>query len=278
MPAMTAAQAVEDLEIDLLLEGVFQYSGYDFRGYQREPLRHKLHGLMQADGMPSVSALQDRVLHDIGAFETLLRVLSGQPAPLFDNPGHFRALRDSLGPWLRSCPSPKIWIADCLSAEEACSLAILLKEENLYDRTRIFATVPNESLLEEASGGSFPLDRMVEYEENYRRSGGQGSLASYCIESGGQAIFIPELRRNITWAHYNLTTDASFNEFELIVCHRRLGDFGVALRRRALQLFHESLPLFGMLSVDATTDLSVTPFDSRYKPICAEQGLYRRMA
>ena len=274
---MTRAQALESLEIDLLLEGVFQYSGYDLRGYERQLLRQKLQSLMQAQGIQTISALQDRVLHDHVVFESLLRAASGRPAALFDEPVHFMALRESLGPWLRSCPSPKVWIADCVSAEEACTLAILLKEEQLYDKTRIFATVSTESLLEEASAGSFAIDKLPQYEDNYRRSGGKGSLSSYCAESNGRAVFLPELRSNITWAHYNLATDASFNEFELIVCRRRLGDFGASLRRRALQLFHDSLPLFGMLSVDHSTDLAATPLDARYSAVCAEQGLYRRV-
>jgi chemotaxis protein methyltransferase CheR len=274
---MDYASAVEDLEIDLLLEGVFQRFGYDFRGYQREPLKEKLYSLMQSAGFKTVSALQESVLHDRAAGDALLLALNGRPAGLFDEPEHFLALRHSIGPWLRSCPSPKIWVADCLSAEEACTLSILLAEEQVYDKTQIFATVANESLLEDAISGSFAIERMPEYEANYRRSGGKTSLADYCVESNGRAVFLPEFRSNITWAQYNLTTDSSFNEFELIVCRRTLGDFGSLLRRRTLQLFHESLSLFGMLSVDEARDLQVAPFNARYKPVCAEQGLYRRI-
>jgi len=132
-------------------------------------------------------------------------------------------------------------------------------------------------VLQEASSGGFALERLPEYEENYRRSGGRASLADYCLPREGRAVFAPSLRANITWAQYNLTTDASFNEFELIICRRRLADFGAPLRQRTLQLFHESLPLFGMLSVDQPEDLSTAPFSGRYKPVSAEQGLYRRI-
>jgi chemotaxis protein methyltransferase CheR len=275
---MERMQSVEDLEIDLLLEGVFQCFGYDFRGYQREPLRRKLYQLMQNDGLKTVSALQERVMHDVAASDALLRALSVHPAGLFDDPAHFRALRDALGPWLRSCPSPKVWIAECGSMEEAGTLAILLAEEQVYSKTRIFATVANEGLLQDASKGSFALDRFGEYEENYYRSGGKKTLADYCVEDNGRMFFRPELRSNITWAQYNLATDASFNEFELIVCRRTLCDFGAALRRRALQLFCDSLPLFGILSVDEKSELDDPGFARQFKTICGVNGLYRRIA
>lgn len=217
-------------------------------------------------------------MHDESASDALLRALGGRPSGLFDEPEHFLALRETLGPWMRSCPSPKVWIAECASAEEVCALAILLIEEQVYSKTRIFATVANEAVLKEASRGSFPIDRLSEYEENYRRSGGSRALADYCIEDNGRMFFAPDVLCNITWAQYNLATDASFNEFELIVCRNTLADFGPALRRRALQLFHESLSLFGMLSVDEQSGLDDPPFSAHFKAVCAQSGLYRRIA
>lgn len=271
-------QSVEDLEIDLLLEGVFQCFGHDFRGYQRKPIRQQLYKLMQKGGLKTISSLQDRVLHDPVAGDALLRALSTCPAGMFDDPEHFRALRELVGPWLRSCPSPKVWIAECASAEEAATVAILLAEEKLYDRTQIFATVANESLLQEARNASLPPERLGEYEQNYRRSGGKRALTDYFVENNGRVALLPEVLANVTWAQYNLATDASFNEFELIICRRTLDNFGTALRRRTLQLFHDSMALFGMLSVDVKHELDAVPFANRFKTICPESGLYRRIA
>jgi chemotaxis protein methyltransferase CheR len=247
---MDSGPALEELEIDLLLEGIFQLFGHDFRGYQRAPLKRKLHDLMQCGGLNTISALQDKVLHDPSASEALLCALSARPAGLFDDPEHFRALRETMGPWLRSSPSPKVWIAECAS---------------------------NETVLLEAGSGSFPLDRIGEYEENYRRSGGKRALADYCVESEGRMRFSPDLMTHITWAQYNLATDASFNEFDLIVCRNVLADFGTALRRRTMQLFHESLSLFGLLSVDERSALAIEPFVSYFQSICTENGVYRRV-
>jgi chemotaxis protein methyltransferase CheR len=270
-------QSVEDLEIDLLLEGVYRRFGQDFRGYRRESVRERLHALMRDAGLGTVSLLQDRVMHDAGASEVLLRALTMQPAGLFDDPAYFGALREVMVPWLRSCPSPRIWVAECVAPEEVCALAILLNEEGLYGKTQIFATAANESLLQEARAGEFALDRWPQYAENYRRCGGRADFADYCSESGGKGVFSAELRANVTWAQYSLATDASFNEFQLIVCRNAMSDFGTVLHRRALQLFYDSMPLFGILSVGSDEGLHAAPFVSRYKALAGDKGLYRRV-
>lgn len=276
-PAALDARGVEDLEIDLLLEGVFRRFGHDFRGYRREPLRERLHALMRDAGLRTVSALQERVMHDPAMDETLLRAFCARPAALFEDPDYFLALRTAIVPWLRSCPSPRIWIAECVSAEEACTLAILLEEERLYEKTQIFVTAASETLLEEARQGGFPLDRLAQYEDNYRRSGGGRSLADYCGVRDGRGVFGENLRRNLIWAQYSLATDASFNEFQLILCRRTLSDFGPQMQHRVLQLFHDSLPLFGILAVDRKEPLAIAPFTTLYKRVSEEQGLYRRV-
>jgi chemotaxis protein methyltransferase CheR len=275
--AASDARALEELEIDLLLEGVFRRFGYDFRGYRRAPLRARLLALMQHAGVQTISALQDRVMHDRAATDGLLRALSMRRTALFDDAEYFRVLRTVLVPLLRSCPSPRIWIAECMSAEEVCSLSILLAEEQLYDKTQIFATAANDTLLDEAKRGVFALDLLPLYAENYRKSGGSESLDDYVGRDGAQGVFSADIRSNVTWAQYNLATDASFNEFQLIVCRRALSDFGASLQHRALQLFYDSMPLFGILSVDEKPALATPPFVICYKTLSEEHGLYRRV-
>ncbi len=271
-------QSVEELEMDLLLEGVFRRFGHDFRGYRRPVLQRKLHAAMRQLGVKTVSGLLERVMHDGFAAQIVLRELSAHPAGLLDDAAYLRALREALVPLLRSCPAPRIWIAECLRAEDACVLSALLEEERLLDRTQIFATVGNESFLQEASSGRFALDRLARYAENYREGGGKADLREYCREEDGCAVFGDRLRGTITWAQYSLATNASFNEFQLIVCRYALTDFGTVLRHRALQLFYDSMPLNGVLSVDPDAGVEAAPFVSRYKAIMPEQGLYRRVA
>jgi chemotaxis protein methyltransferase CheR len=197
---------------------------------------------------------------------------------LFGDAQHFSALREPLGPWLRSRPMPKIWVAECTAAEDVFSLAILLHEEGLYERARIFATSANESLLEEASRGAFAAELAPQYAQNYRAAGGRRELSDYYTMEDGQCVFLPALRANITWAQYQLASDASFNEFELIMCRDTLDAFGPGLTRRSLQLFHDSLARFGILSVDGIDNPETIPFIAGYTSLLRKEGLYRRVA
>lgn len=271
-------QTVEELEIDLLLEAIFRCYGHDFRGYRHDALRRRLQPLMREEGLAELSALQGRVLHDPACSARVIRALTQRPAPLFDDPAYFSQLREAMTPWLRSCPSPRIWLAECGAVEDACAVAILLAEEGLLEKTHIFATAEDESLLRDASSGRFTGNRLAEYVYNYRAAGGKRELSDYFGRDREGPVFSEALRSNITWAQYSLATDASFNEFQMIVCRRAMGDFGGHLRRRTLQLFYESMPLFGILSVDQPDEMRAAPFVQRYKPIAQECGLYRRIA
>lgn len=268
---------LEDLEISLLLEAIALRFGDDFRGHQRDLIRRKLHAFMQAHDLATVSSLQDRVLHDSTYIEALLRALDARQAGLFDHPEYMLELRRVLVPWLRSCPAPKVWIAECTSSEDVFALAILLAEENLSYKTQIFATGANATLLSEAREGKFPLEKLGDYEKNYLLAGGTQSLANYYVQENGAVTFLPGLASNITWAQYNLGTDASFNEFELIICRGGLANYASRLRRRALQLFYDSLPTFGILSIVGSDYIEVAPFVSYYSAISPKHGLYRRI-
>jgi chemotaxis protein methyltransferase CheR len=274
---MEGGLATEELEIELLLEALFQRFGYDFRSYDRPTLRRKLHEVMQGRGLSTVSSLQDRVLHDPGVGAALLRALSVQPAALFDDPEQARQLRIVVASCLRASAVPKVWLAECAGPEQAWSLAILLAEEQLHLRTEIYATVANEEMLAAASLASFPAERMAQYQESYLSSGGTARLSDYFDVRDGRATLLASLRSRITWAQYNLVTDASFNEFQLIICQRALPDFGPMLRQRVIRLFHDSLSLFGVLGLDREI-AEGDELAASYQPVFPQQHWYKRIA
>ena len=268
-------QTLEDLEIDLLLQGLYQQFGDDFRGYERGPLRDRLRRLQQDWGLTTLSAVQERMLHHSQAAEVLRRELSFSGGGLLQHPERIGALSQQLLPLLRSCPRPRIWIADCSSAEDVFGLAILLADEGLLARTQIFATSSSETLLQEARAGLFPAHQLAHYQENYRRCGGRRPLLDYCQEQDGQLRFDAELGNTITWAQYSLSSGTSFNEFQFILCCRPLEDLGPFLRRRALWLFSESLCPFGLLALPPGV-ADRTLFALSYQTLALEHGLYRR--
>lgn len=274
--AFAASLAVEELEIDLLLEALLQRHGYDFRDYDRQLVRRKLLGVMAARELKTVSALQERVLHEPGAASGVLRALAVSPAALFDDPARARRARELLAANLRSSALPKVWLAECAGVGEAWTLAILLQEEGLLARTEIFATMANDELLAEVREATLDVAALPALQEQYLQAGGSATLAEYFEVKDGRAALLPRLRARITWAGHNLVTDASFNEFQAIVCCRALADFGPMLRQRVLRLFHESLAHFGVLGIDR----ELAPGDAHagaYRPLLADGAWYRRV-
>jgi chemotaxis protein methyltransferase CheR len=270
--------SVEALELELLLEALFQCHGYDFHGYERQVVERKVQSLRKQLELPTISALQSRVLHHAETYDLLMRTLYVEPALMFDHASEVSMLRLALA-GLHGAPLPRVWLADCAGAQQAWTLAILLEQEQLGARTEIYATVASDALLEEAQQATLPMARLTELQGNYVRSGGVGRLLDYFEvgADGTRAVLLPQLRSRITWAQYNLVTDASFNEFQMILGQRALPDFGPALRRRVLQLFDDSLAPFGILALDQPLE-DRDPLAQHYKPLLPHQPWYKRMA
>ncbi|MRW90708.1 chemotaxis protein [Duganella sp. FT80W] len=271
--------SVEELELELLLEALFQCHGYDYRGYERMVVLRKVQGIRAELGLSTISALQARVLHDAVVCDALLRALYVAPAQMFDDALEVSMLRFSLGVCLHGVALPRVWLADCAGVQQAWTLAVLLEQEHLAQRTEIYATVASDAMLAEVQQASLPMARLGELQGNYIRSGGTGKLIDYFDVSadGMRAVLKPHLNSRITWAQYNLVTDASFNEFQMILGQRALPDFGPSLRKRVLQLFDDSLAPFGTLALDQQLD-EHDPLLRHYRPLLAHQSWYKRIA
>jgi len=277
---LAAGLAVEELETELLLEAIFQRFGYDFRAYDRAALRAKLSQAMRELGASTLSGLQEQALHGPAAASTLLRALSPPPAPLFDCVSHAARLRGVLAPSLRGWPVPRVWLAECGGVGEAWTLAIVLAEEGVLGKLDIHATLANEELVAAMQEARLPLAELEAARGRHAESGGRGDLLDFFeIEDGDDgkhARLRADLRRRITWSQYSLVTDASFNEFQAILCCHALGDFGPVLRQRVLRLFHDSLARFGVLCLDQ--QLSVADaYAGTYQAIEGDRPWYKRV-
>jgi chemotaxis protein methyltransferase CheR len=275
---VTAGTELERIEIDLLLEGVYRHYGLDFRGYALGSLRRRLTRRMREEGTPTLSALQDKVLHDPEAMERLLVTLSISVTGMFRDPSFYRAFREKVVPLLRTYPFIRLWNAGCATGEETLSLAIVLEEEGLLDRTRIYATDFNAGVVDTARRGEFPLARMQAYTENYLRAGGTCEFSRYYTADGATARFTPQLTESVVFARHNLVSDGSFNEFHGILCRNVLIYFGSPLQQRVHELFHDSLVNFGVLGLGHKETIRFTPLEDCYEPIDSREKLYRRVA
>lgn len=269
--------ALEAMEIELLLEGIYRHYGYDFRNYAVSSLRRRIRDRVQAEQLRTVSGLKEKVLHDPACMERLLLSLSVNVSAMFRDPGLYRAIRSAVVPLLRTYPFIRIWHAGCSTGEEVYSMAILLQEEGLYDRCRLYATDMNEAVLRTARAGLFPLAAMKAYTANYLQAAGTAEFSRYYTVSHDRAMFNPALKKNVVFAQHNLAMDGPFNDFHLIVCRNVMIYFDKTLRARVHALFLESLVRFGFLCLGSKETIRHTHVETEYAEFDAREKVYRRI-
>lgn len=271
------AEELEELEISLLLEGLHRWYGIDLRDYARGTLRRHLVECLQQEQLATVSGFQDKVLHDTSCLDRLLLALSLSGTTMFRDPAFYLALRTRIVPLLRTFPFVRLWLAGCSTGEEIYSLAILLEEEGLYSRSRIYATDLSREAVRRAREGVFPLAGVREYTSNYLHSGGRRYLSDYYKLREGRISFDSELKRNITFSEHNLATDGSFNEFQVVLCRNILSQFNPLLQERVHELIYESLDTFGVLGLGSQESLKYSPREAFYEPLDQGCRLYRKV-
>jgi chemotaxis protein methyltransferase CheR len=269
---------LEDIEIKLLLEGMFRYYGFDFRNYAPASLKRRIWKLIQTENLNSISGLQEKVLHDPQCMERFLLNLSVNVTSMFRDPDFFVAFRNQVVPILRTYPFIRIWHAGCSTGEEVYSMAILLKEEQLYHRCLLYATDINEMVLRKAKAGIFKVQLMQEYTQNYLQAGGKSSFSEYYTAAYDHAIFSSSLKEKIVFSQHNLATDNSFNEFNVILCRNVLIYFDNILKNRVHNLFYDSLTRFGILGLGRQEAIKFTPHEQNYEPLSSREKLYRKIS
>jgi len=275
-PAPEHAPDCTEEELRQLMEAVYLRYSHDFRDYSRASQKRRiLHALAQL-GYPSVAALQARALEEPAVFLQLLQYLTVPVSEMFRDPAFFLALREHVVPYLRTYASIKVWIAGCSTGEEAYSLAILLKEEGLLERTLIYATDINPTSLDKARQGIFSLASIKNHTVNYQKSGGSQAFSNYYSAAYEAAIFDKTLRENITFADHSLATDSVFSETQLVLCRNVLIYFNKKLQDRALGLFHDSLGHRGFLGLGSKESLDFSVHASRFEPVVRAERIFRK--
>ena len=268
---------IEDIEVSLLFEGLYRVYGFDFRDYSRASIKRRLIELMRAEKLATVSSYQDRLLHDHASVDRLLLGLSVHATSMFRDPSFYRTFRTKVVPLLKTYPTVQIWIAGCSTGEEVYSIAILLREEGIYDRCRIYATDISPSVLRKAKDAIFPLSAMRDYTNNYHLAGGVQEFSDYYTARYDQVIFTSQLNKNVVFSEHNLATDGSFNEFQVILCRNVMIYFNRNLQERVHNLLYDSLSMFGVFGLGNKESLKLTPRAESYEHLNNSDKLYRKV-
>ncbi len=268
---------ISEAEISQLLETIYQRYHYDFRQYATASLKRRLQQGLTHFHCSTLAQLQQRLLRDESAFPRLLEYLTVQVSDLFRDPEFFLAVRQQVIPLLATYPSLKLWVAGCSTGEEAYSFAILLAEEGLLERTRIYATDINDESLRKAQKGVYALDRMKQFTLNHRMAGGHGSLSEHYHADRDSAVMSPALKQHITFADHSLATDSIFSEVQLVSCRNVLIYFDRTLQDRALGLFNDALCRRGFLCLGTKESVRFSAYAQRFQELNGEQKIFRRV-
>jgi chemotaxis protein methyltransferase CheR len=271
-----ATSELERLEMELLLLAIYRHHGFDFRSYAPASLHRRIRRHMENAHVPTISRLTELILHDPTALQRLLHDLSVNVTSMFRDPSFFAEFRRSVVPLLRTYPTVRIWHAGCSTGEEVYAMSILLEEEGLYDRCRIYATDMDSTVLDHARQGIFPVSRMKEYTSNYFLGGGKRSLSDYFTAKYDGALFAPRLAKNVLFTQHNLAMDRGFSEFNVIVCRNVLIYFDRVLKDHTLKLFSESFATLGVLCLGRKESLRFTAFEDEFTALSARERIYRR--
>lgn len=271
----TSAADFEDLR--LLLDIVHERSGIDFREYAYSSLRRRVARAVTDAKAGNISGLHLRLKTDDSVLNNLIRVLTVHTTAMFRDPAFFRLVRERVVPVLRTYPFVRLWVAGCSTGEEVYSLSILLHEEGLADRCRIYATDLSDSVLERARAGVFPLAAMQEYSRNYQLAGGKLPFSDYFTADSEWVVFQRRLKDNVVFGTHNLVSDASFNEFHVILCRNVMIYFRRELQERVHQLFYDSLVTYGYLGLGKSETIRFTAHAGSYEVMDARERLFRKI-
>jgi chemotaxis protein methyltransferase CheR len=276
-PDILQSEEIERIEIELLLEAVYRYYGYDFRNYAPPFVQRRIRHRVQKENLSSISALQEKILRDSGVIEGFLSDFSVNVTEMYRDPTFFQSFRTKIIPLIKDYPSIRLWHVGCSTGEEVYSMSILLHEEGIYEKTRIYATDINKSVLEKARLGSFPLNRMQLYTKNYIEAGGKRAFSEYYKAVDDKVFFHPYLQKNVVFAQHNLVTDQSFNEFDIIICRNVLIYFNKILQNHVHNLLYNSLSQSGFLGLGIREGIKFTSYEHCYGEFDASEKLYRKV-
>ena len=267
-----------DIEQRLLIDAIYYKYHFDFRGYAQASLKRRLQPALIHFGCKTISQLQDRVLHERETFPALLEYLTVQVSEMFRDPSYFRSLREQVVPLLRTYPSLKIWVAGCSAGEEVYSLAILLREEGLLERTLIYATDINPTALKKAEAGVYDIALMPASTENHAQSGARSSLSDHYSAAYGRVVFDKSLRKHMVFSDHSLATDSVFSEVQLVSCRNVLIYFDRELQDRALGLFKDALCRKGFLGLGAKESLLFSSHAASFDDFVLKDRIYQKKA
>jgi chemotaxis protein methyltransferase CheR len=269
---------ISDSEVEIILDDLFAIYGYDFTNYSRASIKRRINRLIGNDRFLSFAEFRFKLKTNPEYFNRFVEQVTVNVTEMFRDTLFYKALREQVLPLLATWPMIRIWHAGCSTGEEVYSMAILLHEANLLNRSLLYATDINPAVLEKVRAGIFPMSQMKQYSENYILSGGKKDFSSYYTAQYDSAKFDEFLGKKIVLATHNLVSDGSFNEFQLILCRNVMIYFDKQLQDRTLNLFYNSLEMLGYLALGSKETLKFTDIHRKFKQLDNKEKIWRKIS
>ncbi|WP_265427818.1 CheR family methyltransferase [Chryseobacterium sp. YIM B08800] len=273
---MLEPSIIKDEEVEFLIKDVYELYGYDFSGYSRASFKRRVNRICLIERFTSFAELRYTLINEPEYLKRFVEEVTVNVTEMFRDPHFFKGLREKILPQLGTYPLIRIWVAGCSTGEEAYSMAILLKEANLYHKSLIYGTDLNPSVLETARAGVFPLQQMKLYSENYMLSGGKKDFSDYYTANYDSVKFDKSLQEKLILSTHNLVSDSSFNSFQLIICRNVLIYFDRGLQERVFRLFDNSLENLGFLALGAKETIRFSKLDKNFHQI-DDQRIWKKI-
>lgn len=266
----------EELEVDLVLYALLKKSGFDYRNYSKSHIKRRLNHRLAVSGFLRYSDLIPKIIYSQDFLETIISDLSINVTEMYRDPEFFKEVKELLFPYIMTYPFIKIWHAGCSSGQEVYSMAILLKESNIYEKSQIYATDFNSIILNKAKEGIYPLEYIKKYSNSYREGGGEFSFGDYYTTTNETAQILPSLKKNILFSFHNLVTDGVFGEMNVIVCRNVLIYFDKELQGKVLRLFYDSLTPGGFLCLGSKESIRFSDVEHLFEVISSDNKIFRK--
>jgi chemotaxis protein methyltransferase CheR len=267
---------IEYSELEMLIVRIREISGFDFSGYAKPSLLRSTGRYLSKNAM-NLKELFLYIEQGGRAVYDLIQELTVNYSEMFRDPDYFKKVRTEVLTYLESYPAIRFWVAGCASGEEAFSMAILLKETGLLDKSLVYATDLSNKVLTAAREGIFTLGNIRTFSENYLLAAGTESLSDYYHVAYNRAVIDPELRKNIIFSLHDLTGDGVFNEFQFISCRNVMIYFSLELRQKVFRLLYESLSTLGFLCLGKRETLRYSGIEQHFRIIDTELNIYQKM-
>jgi len=233
MPAETGPQPQAAVVAELLSAR----TGLDFTGARGRWLRHFVGARLHDDAW-----FRQLLDGDEDVFEELCDAATVQESYFFREPGTLRVVRERVLPDLQlRTETVRVWSAGCAGGEEAYTLAVLLAEAGLRDRSSVLGTDLARTAVAQARRGAFGMWSLRGMEPDAR--------ARYFYRSGERFRVEPRSHAEVEFEQHSLLDDAppSAAAFDLVMCRNVLIYLTPDAIRHAAELMRRSLRPGGWL-------------------------------